>query len=69
LIQLASSMRIWICVRKVSKIAGGATKEVGPMSRRSSITVSALSGQFTVKPPRWCWATEKKWSPTQASGR
>jgi hypothetical protein len=47
----ASSMRTVICVSMVSKTRGGAKKYVGPISRRSSIAVSGLSGQATQRPP------------------
>ncbi len=43
-------MRIDTCVRMFSKILGGAKKYVGPISLRSVITVSELSGHETQKP-------------------
>ena len=46
----ASSMRIITRVSICSKVRGGAKKNVGPISRRSAIAVSPLSGQAMQKP-------------------
>ena len=44
-------------------------RQVVPTPRRSSITVSGLSGQLTQQPASIACASEKTWSPTQAVGR
>ena len=46
----ASSMRIITRVSICSKVRGGAKKKVGPISRRSAIAVSPLSGHAMQKP-------------------
>ena len=50
LMKLASSMRIITRVSICSNVRGGAKKKVGPISRRSAIAVSPLSGQAMQKP-------------------
>ncbi len=53
---LASSIRIMTRVNSASNTRGGAKWNVGPISRRSSAAVSALSGQAMQNPATNPWA-------------
>jgi hypothetical protein len=48
-------MRTMIWVSMFSNTRGGAKKYEGPISRRSSVTVSGLSGQATHSAPAKAW--------------
>jgi hypothetical protein len=52
-----------------SQNRGGAIITCGPISRRSSRSVSGSSGKLTVAPTCSAMATLKSCSPTQANGR
>ena len=65
----ASAIFTWCSEHMASQKRGGPIITCGPISRRSSRTVSGSSGKFTVAPACRAMATLRSCSPTQAKGR